>query len=102
MCRYADACVNVTSPRIPNYNWTHSSFHQLVAAQPPLTDADAILIDDLARRRCQTLLSVDDAHAALVATVKELGAWDNTCVQERQRAARALLLPCALPVRSGR
>ena len=24
------------------------------------------------------MMSVDDAHAALVATVKEIGAWDNT------------------------
>lgn len=25
-------------------------------------------------------MSVDDAHAALVAAVKEIGAWDNTYV----------------------
>lgn len=76
--KYENDCVNVTSPRLPNYNWTHPSFHQLVAAQPPLTHDDEILVDDLARRRCQTLLSVDDANAALVAAVKEVGAWDNT------------------------
>jgi len=76
--KYQDACVNVTSPRIPNYNWTHPGFHKLIAKQPPLTAADGALIDGLARRRCQTLLSVDDAHAALVTTVKELGLWDKT------------------------
>ena len=76
--KYANACPNVTSPRIPNYNYTNDGFHELVARQPPLSRADEILIDDLARRRCQTLLSVDDANAALVAAVKEIGAWDKT------------------------
>jgi len=76
--KYEDACPNVTSPRNPAYNWTHPSFHELVAYQPPLTSDDEILIDDLARRRCQTLLSVDDAHARLVTTVKDLGLWNNT------------------------
>lgn len=76
--KYENACVNVTSPRIPSYNWTNDGFHELVARQPPLTHDDEILIDDLARRRCQTLMSVDDAHAALVGAVKGLGAWDNT------------------------
>lgn len=76
--KYNESCVNVTSPRIPNYNWSNSGFHQLVAAQPPLSEADGVLIDGLARRRCQTLLSIDDAYAALVQTVKDLGVWDNT------------------------
>lgn len=76
--KYADACIGVGSPRLPNYNYTNDGFHELVARQPPLTAADAILIDDLARRRCQTLLSVDDANAALVAAVKGVGAWDST------------------------
>tara|TARA_B110000208_G_scaffold47888_2_gene63402 strand:+ start:93 stop:1334 length:1242 start_codon:yes stop_codon:yes gene_type:complete len=76
--KYEEACVNVTSPRIPNYNYTNDGFHELVRFQPPLSHDDEILIDDLARRRCQTLLSVDDANAALVAAVKEVGAWDNT------------------------
>ena len=31
---YAEECVGVTSPRLPNYNWTHPSFHELVARQP--------------------------------------------------------------------
>mmetsp|Transcript_17366 Transcript_17366/g.51358 ORF Transcript_17366/g.51358 Transcript_17366/m.51358 type:complete len:434 (+) Transcript_17366:107-1408(+) len=76
--KYTDACVGVGSPRLPNYNYTGPGFHQLVAAQPPLTHDDEVLIDDLARRRCQTLLSIDDAYATLVETVKAVGAWDNT------------------------
>ena len=76
--KYNESCVDVGSPRFPNYNWTNDGFHELVRSQPPLTGADEILIDDLARRRCQTLLSVDDANAALVQAVKDVGAWNNT------------------------
>merc|ERR1719450_1696050 len=39
---------------------------------------DATLIDDLARSRCQCLMSVDDAYAAIVAKVEELGQMHNT------------------------
>lgn len=75
---YADACAGVTAPRIPNFNWTAPGFHELIARQPPLTDSDALLIDDFARRRCQCLMSVDDAHAAIVAETKAMGVFDKT------------------------
>lgn len=51
--KYEEACVGTTSPRNPAYNHSNDGFHELVARQPPLTDTDALLIDDLARRRCQ-------------------------------------------------
>eukprot|EP00040_Diaphanoeca_grandis_P014408 m.73070 g.73070 ORF g.73070 m.73070 type:complete len:581 (-) comp24519_c0_seq1:34-1776(-) len=76
--KYNESCPGVISPRIPNYNWTNAGFHELVSLQPPLSTDDALLIDALARRRCQALLSVDDAHAELVATIKELGLWETT------------------------
>ena len=60
------------------YNYTDKGFHELVARQPPLTEADGILIDDLARRRCQCLMSVDDAHAAIVQATKDLGVYEKT------------------------
>ena len=75
---YRDECEGVISPRIPNYNYTAPGFHELVARQPPLTQDDEILIDDLARRRCQCLMSVDDAHAAIVQATKDLGVYENT------------------------
>jgi hypothetical protein len=31
--KYNESCVNVTSPRLPNYNFTGPGFHQLVASQ---------------------------------------------------------------------
>jgi len=76
--QYEDACKGVGSPRTPSYNYTNDGFHELVARQPPLTESDAVLIDDLARRRCQCLMSVDDAHAALVGAVKAAGRWEST------------------------
>jgi arylsulfatase A-like enzyme len=69
---YADACAGTTSVRTPNFNHTNSKFHALVADQPPLTAADATLTDQLTRQRCQCLLSVDDAHAAILRAVQAL------------------------------
>ena len=34
--KYEDACVNVTSPRIPNYNWANDGFHQVGLLIDPL------------------------------------------------------------------
>ena len=76
--RYNDSCAGVQSPRLPNYNYTNDGFHELVRSQPPLSFADEILIDDAARRRCQTLLSVDDANAALVQALQDVGRFNNT------------------------
>ena len=59
---YNESCRGTAAPRQPNYNWSTPLFHNLIARQPPLTDADAVLIDDLARSRCQSLLSVDVAE----------------------------------------
>lgn len=75
---YKDACPGTASPRTPAYNYTSPLFHNLVARQPALDDDDAIAIDELARRRCQTLLSVDDSYAGIYEAVKALGKLDNT------------------------
>ena len=60
------------SPRNPAYNYSSPLFHNLVARQPPLTATDAMTIDELARKRCQTLLSVDDSYSELVAFIDGL------------------------------
>ena len=92
---YRDECEGVTSPRIPNYNYTAPGFHELVARQPPLTQDDEILIDDLARRRCQCLMSVDDAHAAIVQATKDLGVYENTYFLVSSDHVRSpILSPC--------
>ena len=91
---YRDECEGVTSPRIPNYNYTAPGFHELVARQPPLTHDDEILIDDLARRRCQCLMSVDDAHAAIVQATKDLGVYENTYFLVSSDHVRSPTSPC--------
>ena len=75
---YADACPHTAAPRQPNWNYSDPSFHELIASQPPFTPTDARLIDDLARSRCQCLLSVDDSHAAIDAAVTALGVAHKT------------------------
>jgi len=75
---YEDACAGTTAPRLPNFNHTNSLYHKLIADQPPLTDVDARLVDELARSRCQCLLSVDDSFSAIIQTVEDLGQADNT------------------------
>ena len=79
---YADACVGTTAVRTPNYNHTNDGFHALIAQQPPLTAADATLTDQLTRQRCQCLLSVDDAHAAILraAAAAERGSGRKTYI----------------------
>ena len=54
-------------------NYSTPAFHNLVSRQPPLNEKDVSDIDALARKRCQTLLSVDDSYVAIHAAVAELG-----------------------------
>ena len=75
---YKDACPGVIAPRTPNWNYSTPAFHNLVSRQPPLDAADVSGIDRLARKRCQTLLSVDDSYVAIHAAVSELGLLNST------------------------
>lgn len=75
---YQDECKGVKAPRQPNYNWSTPLFHAQVSGQPPFTDVDATLIDQLARSRCQCLLSVDDAYAAIHQATVRLGVAKKT------------------------
>jgi hypothetical protein len=75
---YEDACVGVMAPRTPNWNYSTPAFHNLVSRQPPLDLADVNGIDKLARKRCQTLMSVDDSYVAIHGAVAELGLLNST------------------------
>ena len=77
---YKDACQSTIAPRNPAYNYSSPLFHNLVSRQPPLDDKDAANIDELARKRCQTLLSVDDTYAEIVAKLEQLGVLNNTYI----------------------
>ena len=64
----------------PRQWWNGTDFPELTSCQPPITAADAVGIDAEARRRCQTLLSVDDTFTQVIAAVEELGQLSRTYV----------------------
>jgi hypothetical protein len=84
---YNESCAGVTAPKadvIPNYNWTHPSFHELVAKQPPLTAADEIMIDDLVGDTLfliySILLQPINSSNPSVPLARKRHAWKSTCV----------------------
>jgi hypothetical protein len=78
--RYADHPIGLlTAPRnTPYYNYSGLDHHPLVAAQPPLSDADAAGIDAEYSKRMRSLLSVDDIVVALHELLVEFDEWNNT------------------------
>jgi len=66
------------APRTPNYNVTGKDMHWLIDQQQPISDTCADQIDENFRNRWRALLSVDDAIAAMVDTIDELGLWNRT------------------------
>jgi N-acetylglucosamine-6-sulfatase len=68
------------APRTPSYNLSRPDHHWLVRSQPPLTDEEARMVDELYVSRLKTLLSVDDLVEELVLTLELLGVLDNTYI----------------------
>jgi hypothetical protein len=60
--------------------WNATDFPELTSCQPPINDEDAVSIDEEARHRCQTLLSVDDTYAQILSAVEQLGQLAKTYV----------------------
>eukprot|EP00756_Hemistasia_phaeocysticola_P060152 Hpha_TRINITY_DN3779_c0_g1::TRINITY_DN3779_c0_g1_i1::g.23856::m.23856/K01137/GNS; N-acetylglucosamine-6-sulfatase len=87
-------CDGIMSPRLPNWNYSgvnhtecsptpvvstvHNDFHELVSCQPYFDAEETLEIDTLARNRCRTLLSVDDAYAAILDVLEETNVSHNT------------------------
>ena len=72
---------DLEAPRTRDYNASAEDLaghHELIAKQPPITTSQAVEIDDLFRNRWRALLSVDDAIAAVHATLVELDILKNT------------------------
>jgi N-acetylglucosamine-6-sulfatase len=79
--RYATLFSDKEAPRTPNYNASAvdlADHHWLIAQQDIITESQAVTIDELFRNRWRTLVSVDDAIAAMVATITDLGLIDST------------------------
>lgn len=71
----------VKAPRQPNYNFSGTDFHWLIAQQPPIRPGpEEEWIDELMRNRWRTLLSVDDMISAVVGALEETGVLNNTWV----------------------
>jgi len=80
---YATAFAENAAPRGPGYNAsaeTLAAHHWLIAQQGPITADEGAVIDELFRNRWRTLLSVDDAVAALFDALDAIGAADDTYV----------------------
>ena len=78
--QYQDAFPGAQSPRHPNYNATVANAHWLQASHGAYTfmQPSADYADLVFRRRIQTLQSVDDLVAAVVAKLESKGELDNT------------------------
>lgn len=64
---YENEFANLTAPRDAAYNASDlSRFHWLIAQQPPITQEQGKIIDELFRNRWRCLLSVVDATLALL------------------------------------
>ena len=74
---HAAAFPGTRAPRTHGYG-AHGQSHWLVASQPPLTSGQQAAIDREYADRLRTLLSVDDAVAALEAELEASGELNNT------------------------
>ena len=57
---YNETFPGLRAPRTPNYNFSATDHHWMIAQQPPMTQEQADHSDALYRARWQALLSLDD------------------------------------------
>ena len=77
--RHADAFPGVTAPRPPSFNEADVSVKpEWVRDRPTLNDPQQRRIDELYRKRLQSMLAVEDLMASLVGTLQSTGQLDNT------------------------
>lgn len=79
--RHKDLFPNVKAPRTANYNEADvSDKPQYIAARPLIGPIIMNRVDNLYRKRLQSLQAVDDAIGALYDTLKANGQLDNTYI----------------------
>lgn len=71
---------NTISPRTPNYNASCYQKHWIMQQLSPLSDADAMLIDQIYQQRLETLLTVDRNIADILHVLEETGTRNNTFI----------------------
>lgn len=78
---YLNKFSDVKALRTPNFNKQSPDKHWLLTMPPSkLPPSTLKLIDEIYRKRWQTLLSVDDLVEAVVASLKEKGFLENTYI----------------------
>ena len=73
-----DASWPATEPRTPNWNCSaasRSGHHGVIATQPVIDDAAALVVTDVFKNRWRTLMSVDDVIDAVVKACEEQVWW---------------------------
>jgi arylsulfatase A-like enzyme len=77
--RYETTFLDAVAPRVPSFNEADVSTKPAwVRARRPLTDRDVAVIDELYRKRQQSMLAVQDLVVSLVETLQSTGQMDNT------------------------
>eukprot|EP00039_Didymoeca_costata_P033451 m.42389 g.42389 ORF g.42389 m.42389 type:complete len:500 (+) comp9877_c1_seq3:65-1564(+) len=69
-----------TAPRTPNYNHSNEDKQWLMRQLSPITDNMATMIDNVHNNRWETLLSVDDYMAEVIAMLEAASVLDNTYI----------------------
>ncbi len=79
--KYENAFPDAKAPRSPAYNEQDvADKPQWVQNMPPLAAKQQTMIDELYRKRIQSLQSVDDLIENVINTLKDVGKLDNTYV----------------------
>jgi N-acetylglucosamine-6-sulfatase len=79
--RYADAFPGVQAPRTPSFNEADMSAEpQWLQKRPLLDDQQIATIDQLYRKRLQSMLGVEDLVQNVVDTLQKTGQLDNTYI----------------------
>ncbi len=78
--RYTNAFPGVQAPRPPSFDQVDPTAPAWLRDRPPLTAPLITTIDNLYRRRLQTMLGVDDMLANVVTSLQKSGQLDNTYI----------------------
>jgi N-acetylglucosamine-6-sulfatase len=79
--RHADAFPGARAPRTPSFDQEDMSAEpSWLAERPHLRPAVTTYIDQIARRRLQSMLAIEDMFGKIVETLRQTGQLDNTYI----------------------
>ena len=77
---YMDEFKGLQAPRTPSYNYSAMDHHYVIRSQQPITGHVANETDSLFQDRWRSLLSVDDITRAIVDTLQQHNALEDTYI----------------------